>query len=159
MPFTADDEIYHNYWKIEQRCRKYTSMISRYVHCCEQFISVSALVKSIIWICMGDFDTSAWTLPYDLAVPFDQISLWSWYLLWFIECNMGMVSYASSMVPVTVHFVCCCLYIFGICEHFELLIQTTWDDADLYRAEKNSQKRINLYIGNFRKYSPPMSIC
>lgn len=118
-------------------------MISRYVHC-EQFIYISALVKSIISICMGDFQTSAWNLPYTLVVPFDKTKLWSWYLLWFIQCNMGF-SYTSSMVPVTVYFVCCCLYIFGICEHFELLMQATWSDADEYHAEKNPIKRKNLY--------------
>lgn len=141
--FTADGEIFNNYWKIEQRCRKYTSMISRYVHC-EQFIYASALVKSIISICMGDFDTSAWNLPYTLVVPFDKTKLWSWYLLWFIQCNMGF-SYTSSMVPVTVYFVCCCVYVFGICEHFELLIQATWNDAEMYHAEKNPIKRNILY--------------
>lgn len=118
-------------------------MISRYVHC-EQFIYLSALVKSIISICVGDFDTSAWNLPYSLVVPFDKTKLWSWYLLWFIQCNMGF-SYTSSMVPVTSYFVCCCVYVFGICEHFELLIKSTWSDAEEYNDEKNPLKRNILH--------------
>lgn len=114
---------------MEQKCRKYTSMISRYIHI-EQFIYISTLLESIISICMGNFDHSAWELPY---------------LLLFIQCTEAF-SYSSGMVPVTAYFVSCCVHIFGTCEHFEILMKTAWDEAEEYQNEENSTRKSEMYL-------------
>lgn len=119
-------------------------MISRYTHC-EQFIYLSSLIKSLVRLCMGDLDASQWNLPYNLVVPFDKTIIFNWYLLWFFQCNMGF-TYASSMVPVTSYFVCCCLYIRGLCNHFKILMQNTQFDAGEYQNATNPSKRNHFYL-------------
>lgn len=94
---------------------------------------------------MGDYNTEEWNLPYTLVVPFDKTKLWNWYLLWFLQCNMGF-SYTSSMVPVTVYFVCCCVYVFGVCEHFGILMKAAWNKAEDYQKEKNNTKKKTMYF-------------
>lgn len=124
-------------------CRKLAIKISYYTYC-EQFVHISSLVGSIYNIWTGNFDTSTWSLTYNLVVPFETKTIWSWYFMWFLQCNMGF-SYASCMVPVTVYFVCCCIYLCAIGDHFKLLIGAIKKDAEQFQGEKNLPKKKDIY--------------
>lgn len=119
------------YWKYEQKCRKYTIHMIRYVFCHQQTLVV-ALVHSIYCICTGNLETSTWGLPFYMAVPFDTARIFNWFILWFFQFNT-IFSYSLPMSSTTLYFVCCCLYIAAACDHFKFVIHSVNESVKKYR--------------------------
>lgn len=107
-----------------------------------QVMTFAALLYSFYSISIGDFDTSKWILPFKFAVPFDTTVIWKWYILWFINLNIGMM-YATSVTLIPSYFISFCLYICGICDHFNLLIQR---DAHVHRRSAKMFQQITNNI-------------
>lgn len=117
---------------------------------------------SLYCIWRGNYDTSAWTLPLDITVPFDTSTLSGWYAHWIVQVNTDL-AYAMSFILITSYFVCCCLYIGAICDHFDFLCDSIVEDIDSNRIEadlKKYQKRlqqIKVKIGRMIKVHMKMT--
>lgn len=114
-----------NYWKTELQCRKFTDKISYCFVLSNQAIYATTFVYSIFCICIGNVDTSTWSLPIPVALP--HSTFLEWYSALFFETNIGF-TYSFMMVTTTSFFVCGCLYIGAICDHCNLLIESIHED-------------------------------
>lgn len=128
---SAEGDVIEIYWKIEQMCQRYTKNMAYY-----NFIHLTLFLPSLLFaiynILIGDYDVSTWDLPFNIAVPFDGHVFWGWCLKWFIQINMAF-AYAVCLVTATSYFLCCCLYINAICDHFNVLMDTVNEEVKLYR--------------------------
>lgn len=137
--FSGDElEIIDLYWKIEQKCRKYTKIISCYI-ILNQSMYTAAVIVSVYDMLNNNYDTSNWLLPW--GVPFDtaNLSVFQWYLLWFTQFSFGL-AYSSSTLTVTSFFVSGCLYLGGLCDHFTFLTESIGNDFKLNENENNLVK-------------------
>lgn len=102
-------------------------------------IDFASLFVSFYSIAIGNFDIATWFLPFDFTVPFDTENLLGWYLLWTynVLCNMA---YTTCLSSTSSYFVCCCLYLGGLCDHFDLFIQEVHHEVQRNRHEINPQK-------------------
>lgn len=75
----------------------------------------------------------------DLSVPFDTNTLWGWYLMWFFQFNIS-ICYVSCTITITTYFVCCCIYIGAICEHFRFAYDCAMENVEQNRNEKDPQQ-------------------
>lgn len=130
--------VFNMYWNVEAKCRKITKQMSYYV-CINQVMMVVSLCFSIFHLLVGNFDTTTWILPFSNYVPFDTRVVYNWYLQWAYQFSISLV-YASVISSLTAYFTSCCLYILGICDHFDLLIQSLQIDAEKNRIEENPMK-------------------
>lgn len=132
-------DIINLYWNVEQKCRKFTKIIGCYIWL-NQSMYAAAIVVSVLSMMNRDFDTSKWILPW--GVPFDtnDLSIFSWYLLWFSQFGYGF-AYSSSTISVATYFVCCCFYIGGLYDHFGFLIESIKNDLELNQSEENDENR------------------
>lgn len=131
------------YWNVEKKCQKYTAIFICYILWNECGF-VGTLIYSMYCILTGDYDASKWPFPISIWVPFNETTLWGWYLLWFILFNMSMC-YALCFIAITSYFVSCCLYIGAICDHFDLLCNSIMGDIELFQSETDSIKCHELY--------------
>lgn len=136
--------VFNIYWDCEEKCQQLTGRISRYIHG-EQAMYVVAVGSSIYSILTGNFDTSTWMSTYNLVLPFATQTVWAWYARLIIQLNMGF-SYASSVVPTTAFFQCCCTYINAMCDHFRLLIHSTEENVEQMQSMKNPPKYNELRV-------------
>lgn len=140
----CDDEILKIYWKTEEKCRKVTKLMPCYPLI---LMFVAAVIYSIYCMLTGNRDTTTWILPYRMIVPFDTVSIHGWYLLWFIQSNVGF-SYSVVMVTISSYFACCCFYIQTLCDHFEYLIDSLKNIVEENPAKGNvslsERKRLKM---------------
>lgn len=133
-----DSAIAEIYWIAEKKCRKYTRRIASYFYVNES-IFLTAPLFSLFNIIAGNLDVSTWALPMDLSVPFDTSTLWGWYLMWFFQFNIS-ICYVSCTITITTYFVCCCIYIGAICEHFRFVFDGAIEKVKLNRNDQNPQE-------------------
>lgn len=129
-------DLYTIYWQTEQKCRRLFRIMAGYP-ILQQTMYVSAIYVSISSILAGEYDTSAWSLPMQMSVPFDTTVISGWYLLWFIQLNESL-TYAFCMITTTFYFVCCCFYINTLCDHLELSFRTIEQEISENRNDNNS---------------------
>lgn len=125
------------YWSAERKCRKYTRRISSYFFVNES-IFLTAPLFGLVNIIMGNLDVSTWALPMDLSVPFDTNTVWGWLLSWFFQFNIS-ICYVSCTITITTYFVCCCIYIDAICEHFSFVYDCAMENVERNRHETDPQ--------------------
>lgn len=117
-----DEETNNIYWKSEQKCRKYTLRIGLYVimHTLEfGFL----LAYALVCIAFGVYTPSSWPLFFKLYLPFDEYeNILNWFIAWFLEFNLSF-AYSIVMTSVTSYFVSCSIFMSGMCDHFNLLMQ------------------------------------
>lgn len=118
-----EPEVYNIYWRTEQKCRKITKLMY-YINFLNFVYLPLPVLYSIYDMIKGNFDTSAWILPFYVSVPFNTDTIWGWVLLVFININIGF-GYSLGLVALTSYFISCCFYISAICEHFEFIIEST----------------------------------
>lgn len=136
-------EVFQMYRNVEDMCRKLTRFIAMYVPM-NQIMTFASLFYSFYSISIGDFDTSKWILPFKFALPFDTRVLWKWYILWFINLNIGLM-YATSVTLIPSYFVGFCLYICAICDHFKLLIKSIDKDLERDRLRQNTKPSEKMF--------------
>lgn len=107
---------------------------------------MGAPLFSIYCILTGNSDASTWALPFDLSVPFDTNTILGWYLTWFFQFNISLC-YVSCIITITTYFVCCCIYIGAICDHYEFLYKSVFvnvkqSDATHPMKSQQSQQKI-----------------
>lgn len=122
-----------NYWNTEQKCRKYTLRLGRYV-LCHTVVFPCSLAYTAYCIAAGNYDTSSWFLAYNVLVPFDMSSVVGWLMTWVYQYSMGLV-YSLSVTSVTSYFVSCCFYIGAMCDHFELMMDSIREDVDHFKSK------------------------
>lgn len=108
----------------------------------QQGMFVVAIFRCCYDIINGSYDTSAWSLPMGVSVPFDTESVFGWFLLLFIQFNIS-IAYSLIVVFVTTYFMCCCSYLEAICEHFDMLIDMVEKDVERNQEEANPFKYRN----------------
>lgn len=128
-------ELHAVYWNVEQRCRQYTRNIWYYA-VPHHWMFLVAIFKSTFDIICGNYDTSAWDLPFRMSLPFNIDSVLGWFLSLFIQLNTS-ITYVLIMIPVTTYFMSCCLYLQTICDHFDMLIDTVKNNVEINQMEKN----------------------
>lgn len=135
-----DQDVTNLYWRIEQKCRKYTKIISCYL-ILNQSMYTAAIIMSVFDMLNGDYDTSKWLLPW--GVPFDtnNLTAFQWYMMWFTQFSFGL-AYSTSTITVTSYFVCGCCYLSGLCEHFTFLLETIRTVLVSNRNEENRIKHL-----------------
>lgn len=130
------------YEKVEERCRKYTKRIASYVLFNELPLFPS-LFHSFYCLAIGNHETSTWTPPAPVSVPFDTTHIWRWYIQWILFVNVYFV-YIYIAALISSSFICFCLYICAICDHFKLMIQSLQKIIATNRVEKNPKKSQKL---------------
>lgn len=88
-----------------------------------QFTHILALINSFNCINNGNFDSSTWPLAFSSANPLQIHNTFEWFCMWFIQYNISL-AYAIATSLTSSYFVCCCLYIIAICDHFNLLVHS-----------------------------------
>lgn len=141
--------MFNIYWEVERKCRRYSKLVGYYPL---MLVFVGAFFYSIYCIHTENYDTSTWILPYRLSVPFDTKEIWGWYLLWFMQANIGF-TYSTTQIAISSHFMSCCFYIGAICDHFDHIIGSIQNDVHRNRAEENPIS----YQQNCRKYAERLS--
>lgn len=140
------------YSDTEENCRKYSVMISYYVPF-HQMIVLPPLLKTFFNIIIGNRDSSTWELPYPISVPFDSAIMWQWYIIWFYDLSIG-IAYGYIVSLITMYFISFCLYISGICNQFDLLIDSIQTFSEENKTEKSFdeiQKRTKLMLETLSK--------
>lgn len=140
------------YQNVEEKCRKYTKTIASFM-IFNQFPTFASLFHSFYCVAIGNRDASTWVLPVALSVPLSTAIIWQWYVTWFYCANMGII-YIYVVTLIASSFISFCLYIRGICDHFDLLIQSLQKNIKQNRAEKNPdeiRKRNYLIAENLCK--------
>lgn len=134
-------EIHGIYWANEQKCRKVTDLLIKYIFF-NQMTFAAALLYAFYNISTGNMDTSTWFLPFSMDVPFSTESFVGWLILWFIQFNMSL-AYITCMVTITTYFICCCFYIETICDHFDSMIQRKEDKLQ-YNEHLNEAVKLHM---------------
>lgn len=118
----GENDVSKLYWKTELKCRRVVKMMLYYIYF-HQWTFITAILYALFNIGTGNFDTSTWNLPLNLIAPFNTQSVWGWLLKWFFEFSSGL-SYALCNIMTTSYFICFCLYIGAICNHFSMLMDS-----------------------------------
>lgn len=113
-------------------------MIGLYVvfHTLEFLIVIFYVIGCVF---VGDYDTSSWHLSFKMSLPLDLTNAWSWLAAWFLEFNIAF-SYSLCMTADTTYFMCVCLYISTMCDHFGLLMLSAKQNIEQNQTEDNLQK-------------------
>lgn len=138
-----ETEVSKIYWEIEQKCQRVTKKMEYFIFM-NQIIFTAPLFVSIYFIFIGNFDTSTWALPLHMIVPFSRETIYGWYLLWFIQWCMGIL-YGLCTVIITAFFVCCCYYINGLCDHFNITVQSMSNIKSIQmksRMNRNTEQEV-----------------
>lgn len=128
-----NSDAFQMYQNVEEKCRKYTKRIAIFL-LMDQMMTIASIFYSFYCIAVGNSDTSTWLLPFQFAVPFNPSIIWKWYILWIYNL-LANLAYAGIITSVSSYFVCCCLYIQGICHHFDLLIDSIQNDVQQNQIE------------------------
>lgn len=133
-----EDGIFNMYWKIEQKCQKYTKIIGTFI-ILSQTEMIPSLIYSIYNINVGNLDTSTWILPLSIGFPISTETIWGWYLMWLSELFIGY-GYSVCTSTATSYFVSICLYIGAVCDHFDFQMRTIGNDIEKNVEVENSAK-------------------
>lgn len=106
-------------------------------------VFMALFIFSVYFILFDNFNPSELPLPYYMVIPFDTHTIFGWYLLWFIQCMMS-TSYTVSVLSTTSYFVCSCLYIGTICNHFELLFESLGKNVE--QIQERNTKYVELRL-------------
>lgn len=102
--------------------------------------NIVSLLYSFFCLEIGNYDASTWFLVFDFSALFKVKVIWKWYILWFDELCINYV-YSAIIASIPAYFVSCCLYIRGICDHFDSLIESLQSDSEqnLIENQKTNQ--------------------
>lgn len=124
-------------------CRKYTRRISYYA-VMNQSMFMSGFIHSIFCVLSRDFDATKWQLPFNMWLPFDTTqSVLGWYIMWLLQFDTG-VTYCLCLISGSSHFVCCCVYIIAICDHFKYIMRAEVQDSS--KIEKNRLYQLKMKL-------------
>lgn len=135
---SVDNHIHtiENYWSTEQKCFRFTRLMV-----CYGVVNLSPVVIAFVYAvyCMrtGNWDTTTWNLPLNIAFPFEA-TVWGWLLKWSFEIST-FFTYACCMIMPTTYFACFCQYIVAICKHFELLVDDIRCDVERFQCKPTRQ--------------------
>lgn len=117
-----EEEILNIYRNIEQKCQNFKEFVFLYFWF-HPVMFGGALLYSFYCIYEGNNDTTTWILSYKLSVPFDETTVWGWYLIWIVSTQIG-IPYSLAMIVLMSYFAGCCYYVIGICDHFKFVISS-----------------------------------
>lgn len=117
----SDGETLRMYEIIEEKCCKYSKKMAYFIKA-NFGTSIISLLYSFYCLGIGNYDASTWILAFDFTL-FKTNIIWKWYLIWFYELSINYV-YAAITTSIPAYFVSCCLYISGICDHFDSFIES-----------------------------------
>lgn len=103
-------------------CRKQTKIMGFYIFV-NQSTYVTASLYSIYCMISGNWDAKTWPLPFDFSVPFNDRTVWGWYIVCLLQFNLSLC-YAFGLISVSSYYFCSCKYIITLCEHMRILIHS-----------------------------------
>lgn len=121
-----------------------------------QQLFIASFLNAIYNISIGNFETSTWILPFTMSVPFKTEEIWKWFILLSIELQIGIV-YSTSITSAVCYFLCCCLYITAICDHFNLIMHSIMEEFAQPQQNENPKKYQNRYQ-QIQKFSKAVEI-
>lgn len=142
IPLDPESDAYNMYRGVEEKCGRYTKNMAYFI-IVNQTMAVVSIFFSIYYVYVGNRDTSNYFLPFRFAVPWNTAGYFGWFMLWFYNLNAGII-YAGVIASVTAYFVCCCFYINGICDHFDLLINSLEEELESNQFETDPVKHQQL---------------
>lgn len=101
---------------------------------------LSALIRVIF---VGEFNGTAYNLPFNAAVPFDVQTISGWLLTWCFELNESL-SYEMQIITTTIYFACFCNYIIAVCMHLDQLLDSVEFHSRQMQVEQIAQNRHRL---------------
>lgn len=131
------------------KCNELIGFFFKYA-CFHMSSFTAELILAIFDMCIGNTDTSAWYLSFNIVLPFDTQSIFGWFLDWAFQSSSAVV-YGFSMILTTTHFVCFCYYIIATCNHFGQLIDSLQFDCEQIRKVKNTQNDPSMWYEAKRK--------
>lgn len=152
----ANSEEQNIYWECEQKCRKHSQRLSYFV-IFHTLLFPIVLMYALVCIACGNYDTSNWYLAFNVVVPFDQTCIWGWFLTWLIQLFMAF-AYVMCMTTFTSFFVSCCYYIYAMCDHVNVLINSVSKTFEFMQMEekpwkfKELRQQINTKLCDFIKF-------
>lgn len=132
------------YWACEVKCRR---LIKRFLYygCAHLSTFLPVLIFVIVDIVNGEFDGSAYNLPFNVVVPFNMESVLGWLLTWLYQF-MESSTYNINMIITTTYIVCFCHYIIAMCKHFDQFCDSVRFDSQRIQVEKNSRNRQRMWL-------------
>lgn len=94
---------------------------------------------SIFFMCSGNFDVSTWPKVFNLRIPLDSTKILGWYFQSILMYSSSS-AYILCLTSATTYFVCSCIYICAICDHFSLLMRQMNKCFEQNQLEKNPRK-------------------
>lgn len=137
-------DVFTFYWDCEMKCRRLTKRFLFY-GCIHLSTFLPILIFVFIDIFKGEFDGSAYNLPFNTIVPFDMQTVSGLLLTWLLQLNESF-TYNVHMITTTTQFVCFCYYIIALCNHLNLLINSMRFDTQKIQMEKNTQARQQMWL-------------
>lgn len=150
------------YRNAEQRCHRFMQKMGGFLvfHHTPFLI---ALLYPLYCVCIGNFDTSTYYLPFRIAIPFSIASVFKWYLYYVFIQLATANAYIFCVIPAISYFVCCGFYLDTLCDHFDYLIglveaefdQSTSQDPDdhatAHNRALNARKRLSDTVDHHNK--------
>lgn len=106
---------------------------------------IPPLCISVFNIIMGNFDTSNWALPFTVGFPISTETVWGWYLEWLAQLSMTL-GYNICIITTTSYFICCCFYLYAMCDQFNFHMCTIQQEIERGLDEKAPEKYHDRYI-------------
>lgn len=101
-------------------------------------IIVMPIALSTYAMFSGNFDTSTWLLIFEMTVPFDDSTVFGWYIKWLLQVYAVYV-YNMALPTLISYFVNGCLYVNACCKQFYLDFKALDDNF----FDTNSKCRLN----------------
>lgn len=152
----GDEDALNIYRGWEIKCRHFMKFFFGFVGS-QSSLFLIELLRAIIDICMGNSDTSAWNLLFNLYFPFETESIFGWLLYWLFQWTTA-VSYVLSVVLTTTQFMCFCYYISAICDHFDLLIGLYHSNSERIQNGNDSQSYQRMWQNSMEKLQHAVEI-
>lgn len=91
----------------------------------------------------GNFDPNTWYFPVSITVPFDESTIFGWYMKFFMY-EYGSLMYFLGITSIVTFLMGCCFYIEAFTKDMQMRFDTI--DAELEKVKsgkKINEKRIN----------------
>lgn len=106
------------------------------------FAYVLIILYTLYCICIGNFDTTTWPPLTDVAVPYDETTIYGWFLTLLVIYG-NELSYLLCFISASTYFVSCCNYIGAICDHFNKLMHSIEIDVQQNQRKQMNQRRFD----------------
>lgn len=119
-------KAYAIYQETDRLCYRLSRLIIDMMVYLTHVVWFSFLLNSFYQILVkSNYDTSTWIAPFNVSVPYLDIStLLAWYIFYVIQGILAY-SYSINQSVIVAFFLSCCLCTEALCDHFAITIRAT----------------------------------